>query len=97
MSRFQDHLFRLLQHPQAAKLIRNPEVQRLAVEVLRLRGRLEGAFEERVQRVAGMLSLATQRDLRALQRRIRHLEHELRDTEERLTAAEDAREARAPR
>ena len=52
-------------------------------------------LEQRVQRIAGMLNLATQRDLRSLQRRIRHLECELREAEERLTDAEDAREAQA--
>jgi glutaredoxin len=62
---------------------------------VRFRGRVEGGIDRRVQRVAGMLNLATQRDLRALQRRIRHLEQELREAEERLTDAEDAREAPA--
>jgi hypothetical protein len=94
MSRLQDRLVRLLQDPRVAKLMGNPEVQRLALEVFRLRGRLQGAFEAQVQRAAGVLSLATQRDLRALQRRIRNLERELRDAEERLTAAEGGREAR---
>jgi len=56
---------------------------------------VEGALERRVQRIAGVLNLATQRDLRSLQRRLRQLERELREAEERLTDAEDAREAPA--
>jgi len=58
------------------------------VKALVLRGRMEGALDQRVQRIAGSLNLATQRDLRSLQRRIRHLERELRATEERLTEAD---------
>jgi len=95
MATLKDRLFTLMQDPRVVKLMRDPKVQRLAVKVFRFRGRVEGAFDERVQRVAGMLSLATQRDLRSLQRRIRHLERELREAEERFTDAEVVREAPA--
>ena len=93
MATLKERLFTILQDPRVAKLMREPRVQQLAVKAFRFRGRVEGGFEQRVQRVAGMLNLATQRDLRSLQRRIRHLERELRETEERLTDAEGSREA----
>jgi predicted nucleic acid-binding Zn-ribbon protein len=93
MATLKDRLFALLQDPRVAQLIQDPKVQELAVEAFRFRGRVEGALEQRVQRIAGVLNLATQRDLRSLQRRIRQLERELREAEERLTDAEDAREA----
>ena len=95
MTGLKDRLFTLLQDPRVAELMRDPRVQQLAVKAFRFRGRVEGAFEQRVQHLAGVLNLATQRDLRSLQRRIRHLERELREAEERLTDAEDAREAPA--
>ena len=95
MATLKDRLFTLIQDPRVVKLMRDPKVQRLAVKGFRFRGRVEGAFDERVQRVAGMLNLATQRDLRSLQRRIRHLERELREAEERFTDAEVVREAPA--
>jgi hypothetical protein len=95
MTRLKDRLVTLLQDPRLAKLMRDPNVQRFAVKAFRFRGRVEGVVDQRVQRIAGMLNLATQRDLRSLQRRIRHLERELREAEERLTDAEDAREAPA--
>jgi predicted nucleic acid-binding Zn-ribbon protein len=95
MATLKDRLFTLLQDPRAVKLMRDPKVQQLAVKVFRFRGRVQGALDQRVQRVAGMLKLATQRDLRSLQRRIRHLERELREAEERVTEAEDVREAPA--
>lgn len=90
-----DRLFRLLQDPRVAKLLQDPKVQQLVMKAFRFRGRVEGAFDQRVQRIASMLNLATQRDLRALHRRIRHLERELGEAQERLTEAEDAREAPA--
>lgn len=95
MATLKDRLFALLQDPRVAQLMQDPKVQELAVKALRFRGRVEGALEQRVQRIAGVLNLATQRDLRSLQRRLRQLERELREAEERLTDAEDAREAPA--
>jgi polyhydroxyalkanoate synthesis regulator phasin len=95
MTTLKDRLFRLMQDPRVAKLMRDPKLQQLAVKAFRFRGRVQGALDQRLQRVAGALNLATQRDLRSLQRRIRHLERELRGAEERLTEAEDAREAPA--
>lgn len=95
MARLKDRLFTLLRDPRVAKLMKDPRAQQLVVRAFRFRGRVEGALDQRVQRVAGILNLATQRDLRALQRRIRHLESELREAQERLTDAEGAREAPA--
>ena len=95
MSNLKDRLFRLLGDPRVAKLMQDPKVQQLVVKGFRFRGRVEGAFDRRVQRIARMLNLATQRDLRSLHRRIRHLEEELRQAEERLTEGEDARGAPA--
>ncbi|MFW2388018.1 MAG: hypothetical protein ACN4G0_06765 [Polyangiales bacterium] len=93
MPPLKDRLFKLLQDPRAAKLMENERVQQAVVKGFRLRGRVEGALDRRLQRIAGSLNLATQRDLRTLHRRIRHLERELRETGERLIEAEDAREA----
>ncbi len=76
-----DHLFSLLQDPRVAKLMQNSKFQQLVMKGFRFRGRVEGALDRRVQRVASILNLATQRDLRSLQRRIRHLERELREAE----------------
>lgn len=82
---------KLLQDPRVAKLLQDPNVQDWVVKGFRYRGRLEGAFNAGVQRIAGALNLATQRDLRALHRKIRELEGELRAAEERLIEGEDDR------
>jgi len=92
VSRLKERFFRLMQDPRVAELVRDPRVQDLAVRAFRLRGRIEGAADRNVQRLAGRLNLATQKDLRAMHRRIRHLERELRETEERLIEAEDTPE-----
>ncbi len=95
MTKLRDRFFELLQDPRVAKLMQNPKVQQAAVKGFRFRGRVEGAWGQRVQQIAGRLDLATQRDLRSLLRRIRHLEQELRETQDRLSESEDAREAQA--
>jgi polyhydroxyalkanoate synthesis regulator phasin len=95
MSKLRDRVFRLMQDPRVGKLMRDPRVQEVALKAFRFRSRMEGEFDQRVQRIAGTLNLATQRDLRSLQRTIRHLERELREAEERLTASEDTRQTPA--
>ena len=91
MSRLKERVFRLMQDPRVGELMRDPRVQDFAVRAFRLRGRVEGAADRHLQRVAGRLNLATQKDLRAMHRRIRHLERELREAEERLNEAEASR------
>lgn len=91
MTRLKERVLRLMQDPRVSELMRDPRVQDLVVRAFRLRGRVEGAADRQLQRMAGRLNLATQKDLRAMHRRIRHLERELRETEERLNEAEDAR------
>lgn len=82
-----------MQDPRFAAIMNDPRTQTLAVRALRLRGRVEGAIDRSIQRIANRLNLATQKDLRALHRRIRHLEQELREaqeTQESLIEAEEA-------
>lgn len=91
MPALKERIFTLLQDPKVVEVMRNPKVQSVMMKGFRYRGRVEGAFDQSVQRVAGKLNLVTQRDLRGLQRRIRHLERELREAEERLNEAEEPR------
>jgi hypothetical protein len=95
MTKLRDRILLVMQDPRVGKLMRDPRVQQAAVKAFRFRCGVQGLFERRVQRVAGALNLATQRDLRSLQRRIRDLERELRESEERLTESEGTRETPA--
>lgn len=76
------------------KLMQDPRAQQLIMKGFRLRGRVEGAVDRRVQSIAPKLNLATQRDLRSLKKRIRYLEQALHDAEERLNDAGIARAER---
>lgn len=87
-----DFVQALSTNPRVAEALKSPRVQRWLFRALRLRGQAEGALDRRLHRLAKLLNLATQRDVRALQRRIRDLEAELRSAEERLIEAVDARE-----
>lgn len=89
MSRLKERFFTLMQDPRVAELVKDPRVQDLAIRAFRLRGRIEGAADRNLQRVAGKLNLATQKDLRTMHRRIRELERELRDAEARLNGGQD--------
>ena len=95
MTPLKELLYKAIQDPRVAELLSNPRIQTAVVRAFRLRGRLEGAIERRLERMAGHLNLATQKDVRGLQRRIRQLERELREADERLIDAEADREARA--
>ena len=89
MSRLKERFVTLMQDPRVAELVKDPRVQDLAIRAFRLRGRIEGAADRNLQRVAGKLNLATQKDLRTMHRRIRELERELRDAEARLNGDQD--------
>lgn len=91
MTALKERIFTLLQDPRVADLMRRPKVQAVVIKGFRVRGRIEGAIEQTLQRAAGKLKLATHRDLRGLQRRIRHLERDVREAEERLSEGEGAR------
>ena len=95
MATLQERLLELMKNPKVGELLQDPRVQQLVVRGFRLRGEIESRLQKRVQRIAGLLSLATQKDLRAVQRRMRHLEEALREAEARLIEAEDARAAQA--
>ena len=93
MRSLKERLLNLAQDPRFIELMKDPRVQQLAVRAFRLRGRIEGAVDQHLHRVADLLNLATQKDLRALHRRIRHLEQELREAKANLSDAEGAEEA----
>lgn len=95
MNMIRERLFEALQDPRVAEFMKNPRVQAAVVRAFRIRGRIEGAMDRRLQSIAHRLNLATQKDLRTMHRRVRELERELRETEERLNGAEADREGPA--
>ncbi|MCZ6807971.1 MAG: hypothetical protein O7F08_13520 [Deltaproteobacteria bacterium] len=80
MGDLQNRLLRLLQDPRVAKLLRDPRTQKALMQGLRFRGRVQEGLDQRLERMARRLNLATAREVRELKRTIRRLEEELRDT-----------------
>lgn len=67
-----------LQDPRVASMLRDERVSRALMEALRLRGKLQRSFDDRVDSLAQTLNLATKREVRELKRTIRRLEDEMR-------------------
>ena len=80
MGDLQNQLLRLLQDPRVAKLLRDPRTQKALMQGLRFRGRVQEGLDQRLERMARRLNLATAREVRELKRTIRRLEEELRGT-----------------
>jgi polyhydroxyalkanoate synthesis regulator phasin len=93
MNPIRERILRAMQDPRVAELMKNPRMQAAVIRAFRIRGRIEGTVDRRLQSIAHRLNLATQKDLRTMHRRIRELERELREAEERLSGAKTDREA----
>lgn len=79
MDDLQSRLLRLLRSPLVAKVLQDPRAQRALMRGLRLRGRVQEDIDQRLERMAHRLNLATAREIRELKRTIRRLEEALRD------------------
>ncbi len=79
MGVFRDRLLQILQDPRVAKVLADPRAQQALMAALRFRGRVQERYEQRLERLARRLNLATAREVRELKRTIRRLEEELRD------------------
>lgn len=82
MNALRNRLLQLLQDPRVGKVLQDARVQRGIMRGIRFRGRVEEALEQRLERLAGRLNLATKREIRQLKRAIRQLEDELRSRED---------------
>ena len=79
MGVIRNRLIQILQDPRVAKLLADPRAQQALMAALRFRGRVQEGYEQRLERLARRLNLATAREVRDLKRTIRRLEEELRD------------------
>lgn len=75
---FTQRALQALQDPRVAAIMRDERVSRALMNALRLRGKVQRSFDERVDALAKTLNLATKREVRELRRTIRRLEDELR-------------------
>jgi polyhydroxyalkanoate synthesis regulator phasin len=79
MGNLRNRLLQLLQDPRVAKLLADPRAQKALMQGLRFRGRVQEQIDQRLERMARRLNLATAREVRELKRTIRRLEEQLRD------------------
>jgi HAMP domain-containing protein len=68
---------RLMQDPRVARLMQDERVMKTLVQAMQARGKLQQELDDRVERVARALNLATKRELRELKRSLRRMEQEL--------------------
>jgi len=70
---------KLMQDPRFMKLMQDERVMKTVMNAVQLRGKLQETFDQRVERVAKTLNLATQKEVRELKRTMRKMERELED------------------
>jgi hypothetical protein len=70
---------KLMQDPRFMKLMSDERVMRAVMNAMQLRGKIQESFDQRVERVAKTLNLATQKEVKELKRTLRKMERELEE------------------
>ena len=81
MTDLRTRLVRWLQNPKVVGRLSDPRVRDSLMTLLRFRSRVGSALDDRLERAARAMNLATERDIRELKRTIRRLEEQLRQSE----------------
>lgn len=78
---FRDELMKrgmkLIQDPRFMKLMQDPRVMKAVMQAMELRTKAQESFDERVEKLAKSLNLATQKEVKELKRTLRKMEREL--------------------
>jgi hypothetical protein len=69
--------FKLMQDPRISKWMQDERVMKAVMQAMQLRGKVQQSFDEKVDRVAKALNLATKREIRELRRTLRKMEQEM--------------------
>ena len=77
---------KLMQDPRFMKVMQDERVLKTIMGAMQLRGKVQENLDERVERIAKKLNLATKQEIKDLRRTIRRMEREL----EEAKAEEDA-------
>lgn len=70
---------KLMQDPRFMKLMQDERVMKTVMNAMQLRGKIQESFDQRVERVAKALNLATQKEMKELRRTLRKVERELEE------------------
>lgn len=73
---------KLLSDPRFMKLMQDERVMKAVMNAMQLRGKVQESFDQRVERLAKTLNLATEKEVKELKRTIRKLERELDDAKD---------------
>ena len=68
---------KLMSDPRFMKLMQDERVMKAVMNAMQLRGKVQESFDQRVERLAKTLNLATEKEVKELKRTIRKLEREL--------------------
>ncbi len=69
--------FELMQDPRVSKLMQDERVMKGMMKAIQLRGQLQDNLDERIDKVARSLNLATKKEVRELKRSLRKMEQSL--------------------
>src|SRR5438874_6990207 len=72
---------KLMSDPRVMKLMSNPKVMNVVMKGFQLRGKAQASIDERVQKLAKTLKLATREEVSGLKDTIRTLERALKDVQ----------------
>lgn len=78
-SRLMKRGMKLMQDPRFMKLLQDERVMKTVMQAMQLRGKVQESIDERVERVAKSLNLATKQEVRELKRVMRKMERELEE------------------
>jgi len=68
---------KLIQDPRVLKLMQDERVMKALMQAMQMRGRVQEGIDERVEKLAKTLNLATKQEVRELKRAMRKMEREL--------------------
>lgn len=69
---------KLMQDPRVMKVMQDPRLMKAMAKGFEIKGKAQQQFDERVEKVADSLNLATKAEVRELKRTIRKLERDLK-------------------
>jgi hypothetical protein len=72
---------KLMSDPRVMKLMSNPKVMNVVMKGFQLRGKAQASIDERVQKLAKTLKLATREEVAGLKDTIRTLERALKEVQ----------------
>ena len=78
------HGMKVMSNPRVLKLIQDERLMKTMMSAMEAAGRFTGAMQEHTERLAHLLSFATEQDVRDLRRTVRSLEDQIAELKHQL-------------